>query len=69
MVTSVVDLLSTVAAVVVVGLAAIGLLFTDLVRRELDGRRPVAVHYRNYGVAMTVAFVALVTLRFLALGA
>jgi hypothetical protein len=68
MVTSVVDLLSTVAAVVVVGLAAIGLLFTDLVRRELDGR-PVAVHYRNYGVAMTVAFVALVTLRFLALGA
>jgi hypothetical protein len=27
------------------------------------------VHYRNYGVAMTVAFVALVTLRFLARGA
>jgi hypothetical protein len=35
MVTSVVDLLLTTAAVVVVGLAAIGLLFVDLVRREL----------------------------------
>ena len=33
------------------------------------GRRPVVVHYRYYGVALTVAFVALVTLRFLTLGA
>ena len=40
MVTSVVDLLLTAAAVVVVGLAAIGLLFVDLVRRELLEQSP-----------------------------
>ena len=69
MVTSLMDLLSTAAGVVVVGLAAIGLLVVDLVRRELGGSRPVGVHHLNYGAALTVAFVALVTVRFLTLGA
>jgi hypothetical protein len=69
MVKGVLDLMSTAAVVAVVGLAALGLLVADLVRRELVGPRPVAVHYRSYGVALTVVFVALVTLRFVTLGA
>lgn len=63
------DLLATVPVVVVVGVAAIGLLFIDLIRRELGGRPTVARHYRGYGIAMALAFVALATLRFVVLGA
>jgi hypothetical protein len=69
MVEGVVDLMSTAAVVAIVGLAALGLLIVDLVRRELVGPRPVAVHYRSYGIVLTLAFVALVTLRFVTLGA
>lgn len=69
MVKGVLDLLSTAAVVAVVGLAAVGLFFVDLVRREWVGSRPVSGHYRIYGAALTAAFVALVTLRFLALSA
>jgi hypothetical protein len=68
MVKDVLDLMSTAAVVAVVGVAALGLLFVDLVRRELVAR-PVAVRYRSYGVALTLVFVALVTLRFVTLGA
>jgi hypothetical protein len=68
MVDGVLDLLSTVAVVVVVGVAALGLLSVDLVRRELAGSRSVGVHYRAYGVATAVVFLALVILRFVTLG-
>jgi hypothetical protein len=69
MVKGALDLLSTVAVVLVVGVAAIGLLVIDLIHRELGGPRNVAPHYRGFGVAMTVAFLALAILRFVMLGA
>lgn len=56
-----VDYLSTIA-VVDLGLLVIGVLFIDLCRREL-GLRLVS-GYRRFGVAMTVVFVVVVTLRF-----
>jgi hypothetical protein len=69
MVSSAVDLLSTAAAVVLVGLAPIALQSADLVRRELIGRPPTVAHFHNYGIALSVAFVTLVILRFVTLGA
>lgn len=67
---TVVDLLSTVTVVAVVGFCAVGLLIYDLVPREFAHRplnqpeRPVGAHFRVFGLVMTVAFVALATLRF-----
>lgn len=56
-----VNYLSTIA-VVDLGLLVIGLFVIDLCRREL-GLRLVSA-YRRSGVAMTVIFVVVVTLRF-----
>jgi hypothetical protein len=66
------DLLSSAVSVGLVGLAAVWFLSADLVRRELRSGQAVsaaALHPRPYGVALTVAFVALVVLRFVVLGA
>ena len=69
MVENLLDLLSTAPAVVAVGLAALAFLFVDVVRRELAGPRPAAAVYLICGVLMTVAFVAVVILRFVTHGA
>jgi hypothetical protein len=46
-----------------------GLLVTDLVRRELAYPGPMPRHHRLYSVAITVLFVVLVILRFVTRGA
>jgi hypothetical protein len=68
-VNGVLGLLSTATVVAIVGVTAVGLLVSDLIRREPGGRRLVARRYRGVGAAMTLAFVALATLRFFRLGA
>lgn len=69
MTNAVLDLLSTVTVVAVVGTAATLLLLIDLVRRELGGRRIVFLRYRGIGAAMTLTFLSLAILRFVRLGA
>ena len=66
------DLLSTTAAVGLVGLAAVGFLSRHLLRQELGSGQEVsatAQRHRAYGTVLTIAFVALVVLRFAVLGA
>lgn len=58
------DLLSATSVVAVVGVAAAGCLLVDLILRELDLGRPVAVRLRRYGAVLTVVFLALAVLRF-----
>jgi uncharacterized YccA/Bax inhibitor family protein len=60
----VVDLLTAWATVTVVGLAAIGLLATDLVLRELAGAARVSARPVRLGLLLTLAFLVLVVLRF-----
>lgn len=67
--TAILDLLSSAAAVVAVGLAAVGLLLTDLVRRELAYPGVMPRHHRLYALATTVVFVVLVIVRFVTRGA
>jgi hypothetical protein len=69
MVSTLIDLLTTVPVVTVVGLAALGLLTTDLVLRELAGAAAVPVRPRRYGLAVTAVFLVLVVLRFTSRGA
>jgi len=64
---SLADLLSSVVVVVLVGFAGIGCFAYDAIRRE-QGASP-GIAYRWCGVALTVAFIALVTLRFNTLAA
>lgn len=60
--------LSIASVVTVVGFVAAGLLVLDLVRHELAGSPAVSRRYRHLGAAVTVAFVALVVVRFVVHG-